>query len=189
MRVIAGTSRGRRLSAIEGRNIRPTPDRVREALFSILQSKLGSFAGARVLDLFAGSGALAIEALSRGADSACLVEKAMESVKIIRDNLERCKIDNRAQLLTGDAWAILQTFSAGSFDLVFVDPPYGQGLADRALVEADRLQLLSAGGILCAETGAGESLPETVGQLRRIDQRRYGTIVLNFYSHSPEGLT
>jgi 16S rRNA (guanine(966)-N(2))-methyltransferase RsmD len=189
VRVIAGTSRGRRLSAFAGSDVRPTPDRVREALFSILQSKLGSFAGVRVLDLFAGSGALAIEALSRGADSACLVEQATESVKLIRENLERCRISSMANLIKGDAWQILPTFSAGSFDLVFVDPPYGQNLASRALVETDRLKLLSADGILCAETGSGEFLPETVGQLRRIDQRRYGSIMIHFYSHSPEGLT
>ena len=189
MRVIAGTSRVRRLSAFAGSDVRPTPDRVREALFSILQSKLGSFAGIRVLDLFAGSGALAIEALSRGADSACLVEQAAESVNLIRENLERCRIGSMANLIKGDAWHVLPTFSAGSFDLVFVDPPYGQGLAGRALVEAESLKLLSADGILCAETGSGESLPETVGQLHRIDQRRYGSIMLNFYSYSPEGLT
>lgn len=182
MRVIAGTSRGRRLSAFEGRDVRPTPDRVREALFSILQSKLGSFSGIRVLDLFAGSGALAIEALSRGADSACLVEKAQESIRIVRENLERCQMDDRAELIKGDAWKILPTFAAGSFDLVFVDPPYGQGLAGRALIEVDALKLLDDDGILCAETGSGEVLPESVGQLHRIDQRRYGTIMINFYS-------
>jgi len=182
MRVIAGTSRGRRLALFEGNDVRPTPDRVREALFSILQSKLGCFTDLRVLDLFAGSGALAIEALSRGAASACLVEKATASAKIIRENLDRCQLSSKAKVITKDALQFLPGLDANSFDLVFLDPPYGQELAKRALVEADRLGLLSKDGIICAETGADEILPESVGQLQRIDQRRYGSIMISFYS-------
>lgn len=182
MRVIAGSSRGRRLALFEGREVRPTPDRVREALFSILQSKLGSFVDLKVLDLFAGSGALAIEALSRGAASACLVEKAPAAEKIIRQNLEQCQLSEHATLVIRDAFQALSGFPAGSYDLIFLDPPYAQGLAERALVEVERLKLLREDGIVCAETGANEILPEAVGQLQRIDQRRYGTIMLNFYS-------
>ena len=184
MRVIAGTSRGRRLAVFEGRNIRPTPDRVREALFSILHSKLGGFSGIRVLDLFAGSGALAIEALSRGAASALLVDKDPASLKIVRENLERCQLADRASVLAGDAWQVLQGLAAGSFDLVFLDPPYGQGLAERAVIEAGRLKLLSEHGLLCVETAAGETLPEAAGPLLCIDVRRYGSIMINFYSYS-----
>ena len=182
MRVIAGSSRGRRLALFEGRDVRPTPDRVREALFSILQSKLGGFSNLRVLDLFAGSGALAIEALSRGATSACLVDKTTASAKVIRENLELCQLSDKTKLIIRDAFLALTGFEPGSFDLVFIDPPYGQGLAERALVEVERLKLLSENGIVCAETGAGEILPESVGQLQCIDQRRYGTIMINFYS-------
>jgi len=189
MRVIAGTSRGRRLVPFSGRNIRPTPDRVREALFSILQSRLGRFAGLKVLDLFAGSGALAIEALSRGALSACLVEMDKESVKVIRSNLEHCQMPDKAQVVVGDAWQALQQFRAGSFDLIFVDPPFDQGLAEQALVEVDRLRVLSERGILCTETRSSETLPEEIGYLSRVDQRRYGTIVLNFYSYTSESLS
>ncbi len=184
MRVISGSCRGRRLTTFKGRNVRPTPDRVREALFSILQSKLGSFANLKVLDLFAGSGALAIEALSRGAASACLVEKTTTSEKIIRENLDRCQLSQRAELVIRDAWQALHGFSARSFDLVFIDPPYGQGFAERALVEIEKLGLLSENGILCAETGTGETLPQAIGRLQRVDQRRYGTIMINFYGYS-----
>ena len=182
MRVIAGTSRGRRLAIFEGRDVRPTPDRVREALFNILRSRLGNFAGLRVLDLFAGSGALAIEALSRGATSACLVEKTPASAKIIRENLKRCNLSDKAKLIVLDAWQALPGFDSRSFDLVFLDPPYGQGLAERALIEVDRLELLGKDGIVCAETATDEILPESIGNLRRLDQRRYGTILINFYS-------
>lgn len=188
MRVIAGISRGRRLALFEGRDVRPTPDRVREALFSILQSKLGSFTNLRVLDLFAGSGALAIEALSRGATSACLVDKARASEKIIHENLNHCKLSDKATIIIRDAKQALQEFSSSSFDLVFLDPPYGHGLVEHALVEIDKQGILNEDGIICAETGADEMLPESVGQLRRIDQRRYGTIMINFYSNLEEGL-
>jgi len=188
MRVIAGTSRGRRLTMFEGRDVRPTPDRVREALFSILQSKLGSFSGLKVLDLFAGSGALAIESLSRGAESAYLVEKDRAAEKIIRKNLELCQMVDTSCLQIGDALQSLPRFAAGSFDLIFLDPPYAQGLAERALAEIAKRDLLSSDGILCVETGAKELLPEDFGQLKRIDQRRYGTIMINFYANQLEGL-
>lgn len=183
MRVIAGSCRGRRLAAFKGHDVRPTPDRIREALFSILQSKLGSFSELRVLDLFAGSGALAIEALSRGAASACLVEKASAAAKVIHENLDNCQLSSQAELIVRDAWQTLLGFSAESFDLLFIDPPYGQGLAERALIEVDRLNLLTVDGIIYAETEAGETLPESIGNLKRIDQRRYGTIMISFYSN------
>lgn len=181
MRVIAGTSRGRRLALFEGQDVRPTPDRVREALFSILQSKLGSFSNLRVLDLFAGSGALAIEALSRGASSAYLVDKARSSAIIIQENLDRCQVANKATVIIKEAAQALRGFSPGSFDLIFLDPPYHQGLAETALSEVAKLELLSTDGIICAETGTDENLPEAIGQLQRIDQRRYGTIMINFF--------
>jgi 16S rRNA (guanine(966)-N(2))-methyltransferase RsmD len=189
MRVIAGSSRGRRLAAFKGRGIRPTSDRVREALFSILKSKMGSLDDSRVLDLFAGSGAMAIEALSRGAASACLVEKAAGSLAVIRENLARCQLQDRATVLAKDVRQALAGFAAGSFDLVFIDAPYGQGLAAEALAELARQEILSEHGILCIETEVTESLPETVGRLHNIDQRRYGSTMVNFYSYLPEEQT
>ena len=189
MRVIAGTSRGRRLTMFEGRDVRPTPDRVREALFSILQSKLGGFSDIKVLDLFAGSGALAIEALSRGAASACLVEKDRAAELVIRKNLSLCKLAEKTTIHIKDALDCLHEFTAGSFDLIFLDPPYYQGLAEQALLETENKGILSDDGILCVETGAKEVLPESVGNLQQIDQRRYGTIMINFYAHKhDEGL-
>jgi 16S rRNA (guanine(966)-N(2))-methyltransferase RsmD len=180
MRVIAGTSRGRRLAAFKGRDVRPTPDRVREALFSILQSRLGDFSELRVLDLFSGSGALAIEALSRGAESACLVENSPASGKVIRENLERCRLSDKADVTVGDAFQILLDFPAESFDLIFLDPPYGRKLAERAITEISRRGLLHTNGTLCAETGADEILPEKIGGLQIFDQRRYGSVMIHF---------
>jgi len=180
MRVIAGTSRGRRLAGFKGRDVRPTPDRVREALFSILQSRVGDFSGLRVLDLFSGSGALAIEALSRGADAACIVESARASEKIIRENLERCRMTDKAVIIIRDAFLALRDFSPESFDLVFLDPPYGRKLAELAITEISRLEVLDKKGTLCAETGVNETLPEKIGHLQIFDQRRYGSVMIHF---------
>ena len=186
MRVIAGTSRGRRTTEFKGHNVRPTPDRVREALFSILQSKIGNFNGLKVLDLFAGSGALAIEALSRGATSACLIEKDAASGEIIRENLSRCELDEHAKVIIKDAFTAL-TGLGSTFDLIFLDPPYNRNLAVRAVTAINDLKLLSDNGILCAETGAEETMPESIGDLKQIDQRRYGSVMIHFYSISTEG--
>jgi 16S rRNA (guanine(966)-N(2))-methyltransferase RsmD len=186
MRVIAGTSRGRRLTMFEGDNVRPTPDRVREALFSILQSKLGSFSDIKVLDLFAGSGALATEALSRGAAFAFLVEKDRSAESVIRKNLALCQFEEKTTLLVKDALRCLHEFPSDTFNLIFLDPPYAKGLAELALLEIEKQGILADNGIICAETGANESLPEKVGSLQRIDQRRYGSIMINFYAQDKE---
>ncbi len=180
MRVIAGTSRGRRLVTFKGRDVRPTPDRVREALFSILQSRLGDFSDIKVLDLFSGSGALAIEALSRGAATACLVENAPASAKIIRENLERCQLTERANLNNRDAFLALRDFPPESFDLIFLDPPYGRNLAESAILEISRQGVLRSDGTLCVETGADEILPEKIGRLKIFDRRRYGSVMIHF---------
>ncbi len=186
MRVIAGTSRGRRLTEFKGKNIRPTPDRVREALFSILQSKLGSFKGLKVLDLFSGSGSLAIEALSRGADSALLVEKDSAAGKIILENIQRCQFEERTLLLIKDVFSALKDLK-DSFELIFLDPPYNKSLAERAVRLIEELEILSHNGLICAETGANEIMPEQVGAFIRDDQRRYGSVMIHFYSISSEG--
>lgn len=182
MRVISGSLRGRRLQAFKGSEIRPTSDRVREALFSILQSKTGGFKDFSVLDLFAGSGALAIEALSRGASHARLVEKAQSSVSVIRENLKNCQLTDKAEVINRDTFQALPSFSGCLFDLIFLDPPYGKGYAEQAINEISKFDLLDKDGILCAETGADEKLPETIGNLQRIDHRRYGSTMIDLYA-------
>ena len=183
MRVIAGNLRGRRLATFMGRDVRPTPDRVREALFSILQSRLGDFSGLKVLDLYAGSGALAIESLSRGASSACLVEKATSSTELIKNNLELCHLSDQVSVINREVLPALSTFKERSFDVIFLDPPYGQGLAEKTLSAIENHKLLRKEGILCAETGTDENLPESVGQLQQIDHRRYGSVVVSLYGY------
>lgn len=182
MRVIGGTVRGRRLASFPGRNIRPTPDRVREALFSILYSRSGSLSGSKVLDLFAGSGALGIEALSRGASHAWFVDSSRESVGTLRENLERCGFSAMATVVTRDIGGALPALAGtGPFDVIFADPPYGCDHAAKLLSDIDRHGLLGNTGLLCLETAVSDPIPSETGTLALIDQRRYGSTMIHFY--------
>lgn len=154
MRIIAGAWRSRRLLAPEGENTRPTADRVRETLFSMLASRLGSFEWLHVLDLFAGSGALALEALSRGADSALLVEQGAAAARAVEANIRA--LGANARLLRADATRLPPAPRA--FDLVFLDPPYGQGLVDAALRSALAGGWIAPHAWIAAETAREEAL-------------------------------
>lgn len=183
MRVISGTARGRRLAAFAGRQIRPTTDRVREALFSILFSRAGALTGRRVLDLFAGSGALGIEALSRGAAHAWFVDSSRDAVGTVRENLERCGLAPAGTIIARDVWKALPGLvETGPFDIIFADPPYGCEQVAKLLEGIDRHGLLTGEGVLCLETAATDQVPLQSGSLQRFDQRRYGSTMLHFYS-------
>lgn len=180
MRVIAGSAKGHRLSTAPGRDVRPTSDRVREALFSILAPEVSD---ARVCDLFAGSGALGIEALSRGAAHAAFVERAPRAVAAIEDSLARTGLAGRAAVHRVDAARFCQAPSGGPFDLVLVDPPYKEPL-DRVYKLLDGLE---AAGALAAEAAVvierdrrDPALDqEPPDWLARQTQRTYGdTVVL-----------
>ena len=187
MRIIAGSARGRRLSSIKGEQTRPTADRVREALFSILFSRLGSLEDKTVLDMFAGSGALTIEALSRGASHGWLVEKSPLALQTLQNNLICCSFLDHAEVIRGDLWKVISRVkSAAPFDLIFIDPPYNRGLALKALEVVANTGLLAAEGITTAETDAAEKLPDRLDSLVRIEQRRYGSTTLHFYQTALE---
>ncbi|MBE0595881.1 MAG: 16S rRNA (guanine(966)-N(2))-methyltransferase RsmD [Desulfuromonadales bacterium] len=181
MRIISGTAKGRKLASFSGQQIRPTSDRVREAIFSMLLSRLGSFEGRAVLDLYAGTGAMAIEALSRGAARAVLVDPESQATQLIRSNLQTCGFDQKGHHLRSTVEAALPRLSAESFDLIFADPPYGQGLAAATLQFLSEQELLMPGGLLCIETARGEELPATAGPLERHDWRRYGATAVHLY--------
>ncbi|RST30889.1 16S rRNA (guanine(966)-N(2))-methyltransferase RsmD [Sphingomonas ginkgonis] len=153
MRIIAGEWRGRRLVAPTGEATRPTADRTRETLFSMLASRLGSFDGLRVADLFAGSGALGLEALSRGAAFACFVEQDREALRAIRANLEALGAIARAQLRPGSAQALP---ASAPFDLVLADPPYSVGSGSAVVRSVLGAGWLAGGGWLAIETARGE---------------------------------
>ncbi len=181
MRIISGTARGRKLAEFSGADIRPTPDRVREALFSKLQSRLGSFSGLKVLELFAGSGAQALEALSRGAETAILVDSSAQAVRVIADNIKRCKFEACARLVRSDALAALPHLAADApFDLILLDPPYHQGLIPQALEKIDSLQLLGDDGIICIESAADENLAD-YGDLQLLESRKYASTMIHLY--------
>jgi 16S rRNA (guanine966-N2)-methyltransferase len=179
VRVIAGELKGRRLVAPRGWKVRPTSDRVREAIFSAL----GDVGGARVLDLYCGTGALAIEALSRGAASAILVDR---DTRPALGNVERLGLGGRAELVRADATRWLaaweETADSPRFDLVFVDAPYR--LADRVGQELNTHlpRLLTTGGRAAIESGARS--PLRIESLERLRQRRYGSTDVSFYAGS-----
>ncbi|BCR04982.1 methyltransferase [Desulfuromonas versatilis] len=182
MRIISGLARGKRLASIAGQDIRPTPDKVRGAIFSILYSLVGSLEGKQVLDLFAGSGAMALEALSRGAERAILVDKGAEASRVIPANLAACGFAQRAQLLRCDAFACIPKVATEKpFDLIFLDPPYGKGLVERMLGLISAEGLLARDGIICAETAKNEPIPTTVDTLARTDRRDYGGTTVHFF--------
>jgi len=153
MRIIAGEWRGRPLLAPEGMATRPTADRVRETLFSMLTSRLGTFEGLVVADLFAGSGALGFEALSRGAASATFVESDAAAIKAIRNNGEKLGAGPRVRLLGGSALALP---NVGPFDLILADPPYGAGSGTQAVAAVAAAGWLAPGGWISVETARGD---------------------------------
>lgn len=182
MRIIGGSERGRRLSSLKGQTTRPTADMVKEALFNMLAERTD---GAVVLDLFAGSGALGIEALSRGAERATFVENDRRAVAVIRDNLERSALAVHATVLPYDALkAVPQLGRTGQqFDLIFADPPYRRQLAAALVPALASAQLLADDGRIVIEHDRQEELPlrsANIGQIRAV---RYGDTVLTFYSY------
>jgi 16S rRNA (guanine966-N2)-methyltransferase len=178
IRVIAGEYGGRRLTAPPGTSTRPTSDRVREALFSILG---GAVQDARVLDLFAGSGALGIEALSRGAAAATFVDKLPVAVKAVRANLDKLAIDD-AEVLQADARSHLRTASQAGrqYDLVFLDPPYRDAEAlGRVLAEA-LPGVLAPGALVVSESD--RRTPLDLAPLPLTDERRYGDTLIRIHA-------
>ena len=166
MRIIAGKARGLKLKTPRGLSTRPTADRIKESLFNVLTCMI-EFNGRRVLDLFAGSGALGLEALSRGASTATLIDHS--STECIIDNAQRSKLDG-ATILRADVFRALDRLSAQKFDLIFVDPPYHHGLAQRAVETIVEKNLLSVDGLMIVEIGADEKLSsDAVETIRKIN--------------------
>ncbi len=172
MRVITGSARGRRLITLEGNDVRPTTDKVKEALFSIVQFELE---GRRVLDLFAGSGQLGIEALSRGADSCVFVDSSKKAIEVVKQNLAATGLARRASVIHGDSLRYLQT-CRDRFDVAFLDPPYGTGTLQKALALLP--PLMRDSGVVVCEAPKDEALPETVGAFRLWRSYHYSKVSL-----------
>jgi len=178
VRVIGGELRGRKLASIRGREIRPTADRVREALFNILGSRT---VDAHVLDLFAGTGALGIEALSRGAKLAVFVEHAAPALQVIQKNILSCRLASRAKVVRLDVRHNLSSLLSYRriFDLIFIDPPYRRDMIGTTLVQLAQSDLPSADGLIVVEHDPAE-IVDPPPAFDIIDQRRYGQTQLTF---------
>ena len=177
MRVITGSARGRRLKELEGMETRPTTDRVKEGLFSALQCDIE---GRKVLDLFAGTGQLGIECLSRGAASAVFVDRRADAVKLIRENLRLTELEDRARVVAGDSMEYLKSIRE-PFDIIFLDPPYAAGLLEPAIAHIAKFDILAPHGIIEAEHPADRVLPALAPPYRVHRTYRYGKIALTLY--------
>lgn len=173
MRVITGTARGTKLKTPEGMLTRPTTDRVKEALFNIIQFDIAG----DVLDLFAGTGQLGIEALSRGARSAVFVDESRAAVQLVRANLALCRL--QGDVVQGESLGYLRT--CGKFDLIFLDPPYDTGLLDKALENVVQFDILAEGGIIVCESRREKVLPQLRAPYHLLTERNYGKIKLTLY--------
>lgn len=182
MRIVAGSHRGRRLEAPADERIRPTSDRIRESLFNILDHRLGGFVGKRVLDGFAGTGALGFEALSRGAASALFVDKDRDALALARRNAVTLGLMPKADFRLADLTRPPQT--AQQFDLVLLDPPYGQGLAAAALEALAAAGWLAqdAVGVIEADRSQPETIPE---EFTTVDSRDYGRTRITLIRRQP----
>ncbi len=180
MRVISGNARGKKLVSLEGMNTRPTLDRVKEALFNIIQFDI---ADKDILDLFAGSGAIGIEAISRGAKSATFCDNSIDAVKIIKKNIENTKSKNRATVINKDYSLALKQLEKENkqFDIIYLDPPYKTDFANKAIEEIISLNLLSKDGIIIVETDDNKK-DETINtkNIEIFDKRKYGRAILIF---------
>jgi len=177
MRVIAGTARGITLKTPEGMQTRPTTDRVKEALFSIIHFDLP---GAKVLDLFGGTGQLGIEALSRGARSATFVDQAEAACKLIRENLRRTKLEGQGRVVRSDYLDYLRRCRE-KYNIILLDPPYAEVFLENALKSITEIDILQSGGIIVTERPSGKELPYEFEGFTRSKDYKYGNTVLTLY--------
>lgn len=180
MRVITGSARGIQLISPEGMDVRPTAGKVKEALFSAIQFDIE---GRRVLDLFAGSGQLGIEALSRGAAEATFADNSRASADVIRKNLEKCRMTDRGRVVVADYKPFLQGAGKGAYGLIFMDPPYASAPVqiEKALKIIDSFDILAPGGIIVCESEGEDRLLTEVGRIALRKSYEYGRTRIAVY--------
>ena len=176
MRIISGEKKGTRLFSLKKRKIRPTSDKVKGAIFNVLVSVEDK----KILDLFAGSGALGIEALSRGAEQVVFVDSSFNSLDLVRKNLEKLEFRDKSRLIKKNVLRFLKSESEGRFDLILVDPPYGKGLCQKVLEILSEKEFLNAKGVLVIEHHKKEKI-EKVGNFILLQERKYGDTVVSFF--------
>ncbi len=177
MRVITGKARGVVLKTPEGLQTRPTADRVKEALFSVIQFDIPN---ARVLDLFAGTGQLGIEALSRGAKVAVFVDAGEPAVKLVKENLRRAKLEGQGRVVKGDYLSFLRS-TRENFDIIFLDPPYAEVFLENALNCISEIDILHSGGIIVTERPLGKELALELPGFVRSKDYKYGKTLITLF--------
>lgn len=182
MRVVSGALKGRALKAVRGTPTRPTTDKVKEAMFNIIGPY---FRSGMALDLFAGSGALGIEALSRGIERSIFVDHDIKAVQTIRANLENLKLTDRSEVYRTDAHRALNAVKKRglTFQIIFLDPPYKKQKLESLLNFIDQYQLLAAGGVVVCEHSDDVMLPEKIGRLMKAKGAAYGITAVSFYEN------
>lgn len=178
MRVISGIARGTKLKSLEGLSTRPTLDRVKESLFNIISNYIYD---ANILDLFSGSAALAIEALSRGAKKATVCDNSKDAIKIIKENLQKTKLYDKSNVINADYKTCLNNINKTKFDIIFLDPPYGKKMGIDAINIISECNLLSDKGIIVLEVDNEEEIPNEIGIYQTYDERKYGRVKLVFF--------
>jgi len=183
LRVISGIAKGHKLKTVKGSTTRPTSDMVKESLFNIIAEYVPD---ARVLDLFAGTGNLGIEALSRGARYAVFVDKSRECIRIIRENLIHTRLLEKAEIIQANSIEYIKKLSHtdSKFDIIFMDPPYNENLIVPVLDIIGNGDIISENGIIAVERTNKNEIPEQIGCLIKFKDRKYGTTSLSFYKHS-----
>lgn len=180
LRVISGTAKGHKLKTLDNQNTRPTADRVKESLFNIIS---GYIKGAFVLDLYAGTGNLGIEALSRGAEFCVFIDKSTQCDKIIYDNLVHTKLVDFAKIIVDDVIKGLNKalLFKSKFDIIFIDPPYSKDFIPFTLDTIVSNSMLSEGGIIIAERNINDVIPDNISHLSLFREQKYGDTILGFY--------
>lgn len=180
MRVISGTCKGRSLKAVPGVTTRPTSDKVKESIFNIIGP---FFSGGQGLDLYAGSGGLGIEALSRGIEKMIFVDQSSKAIEIVQENLKSCRFDQIAEVYRNDAKRALKAISKRDiiFEVIFLDPPYAKQHLQEEIAFIAKNGLLSLHGVIVAEHGASVTLPQSFEKLTCVRQEQYGDTGISIY--------
>jgi 16S rRNA (guanine966-N2)-methyltransferase len=185
MRVVSGNCKGRPLKAVPGSTTRPTTDKVKEALFNMIGPY---FNGGMGLDLFAGSGGLGIEALSRGLERVIFIDRDTKAIQIVHENIRSCHFEEKAEVYRNDAERALKALIKRelSFDYIFLDPPYKKQQLVSLMEKMDEKQLLNNNGVIVCEHGHEVELPQAVGEFKQIKHEKYGIIAITIYSRVGE---
>ena len=185
MRIISGKARGTKLYTLEGETTRPTLDRVKESIFNIIQSEIE---GAKILDLFAGSGAIGLEFLSRGAEKAVMCDKSKEAANIIKKNIEKTHMENQAQLINTDFENCLEKIKNEQFDIIYLDPPYDTEYIKKSLEKIINLKIAKEESLIIIETDDEQRILKEIENIdvEIVDKRKYGRATIIFTSLKKE---